>query len=343
VYVNPIQAPISEAIFASGHIEPVNQVVLTSSVEGYLRFVHVKENDLVEEGEALFSIDDRMSSIDVSSARKDLELAYKKSQPGSPALTKLMNDLKSSRQRLMIDSANYARMQALFKTQSVSQTDLDNARLAYEVSVNNANAIQDNIEATHISLQQELIHARQQFETSAVIDSNYNVRAIHAGRIYQLLKREGELVRKGEAIGIIGHRDSLAVILLIDETGIRKVRKGQLVLIELNTHRGKVMKARVSNISPYFNNDTQSYRVEAFFETMPDDAIAGTMLQANVVVGKKESAMLIPRSCLIQDGKVIVRQKSSLDTVTVETGVISTEWVEVVNGLSLNDEVLKKD
>lgn len=340
-WVQPVYAPITEALFASGHIEPVDQFVLTSFSEGYLALSHVKESDLVRAGDVLFALDYETRAIEEQAARENLQIARRSASAQSPVLLKLESDLDAAKRKCVRDSTQYANLTLLVATGSVAQVDVDNMRLQYDTDVSNVKAIRQNIAATRLSLQQALIQAQAQYSTYSAGNRYYNLSASGSARVYQVFKRPGELVRKGEAVALLGSADSLIVVLQVDEAGIAKVKLGQTVLVELNTDKGRVLQASVSRIYPYFDNATQSFKVEAVFTQPLDGVFAGTLLQANIVVAKKERAMLIPRSCLSPDGKVAVKRKRTEQLIPIRTGIVSTEWVEVLNGLTTSDLVLK--
>lgn len=341
IWVIPQSLPITEALFASGHIEPVQQVLLTSLNEGYLHQVFVKEADVVKKGEVLFALDNRSIDFEELAARKNLQIATKNASPQSPVLQKLKSDLVAAQQKRSVDSVQYNRLKDLYESRAVSQLELDNSRLQFDMDVSNIKSLQENIEATELSLQQSLIQAQSQYQTTAVGNQYYTLRSPDRSRVYRIFKKQGELVRKGEAVSLIGHPDSLIVMLLVDEAGISKVQAGQKVLIELNTAKGQTYEARVSRIYPYFDNETQAFRVEAVFDGRAIGLIAGTLLQANIIVAHKDKAMLIPRSCLTPDGKVVIKRKTNRELITPVTGIVSTEWVEVMSGIMPTDEVLQ--
>jgi multidrug efflux pump subunit AcrA (membrane-fusion protein) len=340
-WVKPINAPITESVFASGHIEPVQQFMLTSISEGYLQRAFVREDDVVEAGQLLFMLDNRSTTIEETASEKNLQLAIQNASPNSPTLGKLKNDLASAQQKLAVDSLQYARLKRLFETNTVAKIELDNARLAYENGVNTVKAIRENINATHLNLQQALIQAQSQYQTSVTGNTYFSLKSPDHLKVYQVLKKQGELVRKGEAVSLLGHPDSLSIVLMVDETAISKIQLQQKVLIELNTLKGKAYMGHVSRIYPYFDQESQAYKVEAFFDEMPKGLIAGTLLQANIIVDHKENAMLIPRASLSPEGEVVVNGKNGNKTVKINAGIISTEWVEILGGINKEDEVLK--
>lgn len=340
-WVQPILAPITEALFASGHIEPADQFVLTSFSEGYLQRSYVKESDVVSANDVLFSLDYQSKGIEEEAARENLQIARLNASAKSPTLLKLRSDLYAAQQKSSRDSIQYDRLKQLYVTQSVSQVEVENMRLQYAVDMSSVKAIQASIQSTQLALQQAFIQAESQYNSYSTANRYYSMRSPHQARIYQIFKRPGELIRKGEAVALLGNPDSLIVMLLVDEVGISKIKERQTVLVELNTDKGRMYEAHVSRIYPYFDNTTQSFQVEAVFTQSFVHPIAGTQLQANIIVAKKDKALLVPRSCLSPDGKVTVKRKGKREVVTLHTGIVSTEWVEVLSGLKTGDQVLQ--
>ena len=68
-------------------------------------------------------------------------------------------------------------------------------------------------------------------------------------------------------------------------------------------------------------------------------AIAQTQLQANILVGRKQKALLIPRNFLQYGNKVLLQNKN---VRTVTTGIVSNEWVEITSGLTANDIIIEE-
>ena len=60
--------------------------------------------------------------------------------------------------------------------------------------------------------------------------------------------------------------------------------------------------------------------------------------EANIVIQRKKNALLIPRTYLLNNSKVI---NGKGDTITVVTGLKDYQRVEVISGLSKDDELIK--
>ena len=68
--------------------------------------------------------------------------------------------------------------------------------------------------------------------------------------------------------------------------------------------------------------------------------MANTQLQANIIIAEKENALVIPASLLEVNNQVRLLNNTLL---TVETGIRSSEWVEIVGGLDDQQLLIKAD
>ncbi|NIG56401.1 efflux RND transporter periplasmic adaptor subunit [Chitinophaga sp. Cy-1792] len=340
-YVSPVTAPITEAVFAPGHIEAGKQFSLMAYFDGYIREVPVTEGDLVKNGQLVVQQDNTTSAIQQQAATENLHISQQQASAASGVLQQLQAQLRSAEQTLLNNQTQYDRMARLLATHSVSKLDADNAKLAYDNAVANVEAISQNIAATKLNLQQSVVNSRSSQQTAAANTQYYNLVAPGNYKVYTLLKRKGDFVKKGEVVAMLGNPDSMIVVLNIDETSIAKVQLQQKVLVALNTEKSNTYTAHISRIYPQYDDNLQAYKVEAIFDSLPARLINGTLLQANIIVGSKDKALLVPRSCLSPDNKVIVRNDKKNDTILVKPGIISTDWVEILQGVSMSDKLLK--
>ena len=338
----PKTGPVTEAVFASGSIEPKDAYTLTSLSDGFIVKSYVTENDLVHDGQLLFQLDNRQQNTQVKIAQTNVEYAKISASNNSPALLQIKDQIDAARIKMKTDSLNLSRYQHLIATNSVSKQDLDNAQLNYESSLNSYLALVENYKATADKVKQDLTNTQSQLQNAVAGNQYYNLLAIGNSKVYQIFKKQGDLVRKGDQVAQLGNPDSIVINLDLDEGSISKVQLGQQVLVELNTEKNKTYEAHVSKIYPHFNETSQSYKVEARFQKEMPGLISGTQLQANIITNKKENAMLIPHVYVISRNKVLVKKDKKMDTATITTGIVSDEWIEVLSGLNTNDIILKE-
>lgn len=339
--VSPKMAPITEAVFASGSISPKDAYILTSISDGFLLRAYVQENAMVRDKQVLFRLDNRQQNTQVSIAQTNVQHAAINASGSSPMLLQLKSQIDAAWVKVVNDSTTMGRYERLYQTHSVSKQELDNMRTAYKSSLSNYEAAMENYRATADKTKQELANTRQQLQNAQAGNQYFELLAAGDGKVYQVFKKEGDLVRRGDQVAMIGSPDSIVINLDVDEGSIAKVKEGQQVLVELNTEKNKTYEAYVSRIFPYFNEKSQSYKVEARFKQAMPNLIPGTQLQANIVTNKKDNALLIPHDYMVGDNKVLMWRNDKADTVTITTGITSYEWVEVLTGLTANDKIAK--
>lgn len=340
--VSPKNGPVTEAVFASGSIAPKDAYVVTSLSDGFIIHSYVSENDLVHSGQLLFKLDNRQQNTQVQIAQTNVEYARINAENSSPALLQIKAQIDASKLKMQTDSVTLSRYEHLYTTNSVSRQELDNARLNYKSSLNAYLANMESYRVTANKTRQELANSQSQLQNAIAGNQNFDLVAIGAGKVYQVFKKQGDLVRKGDQVAMIGNPDSIIINLDIDEGSIAKVKTGQQVLIELNTEKNKTYEAMITKVYPQFNEKAQSYKAEARFVKEVPGLIAGTQLQANIITNKKDNALLIPRAYLVGDNMVLVKKDKKRDTVKVTTGIISYDWVEITGGITANDIIVKE-
>ncbi|HAA14797.1 MAG TPA: hypothetical protein DCE41_25145 [Cytophagales bacterium] len=145
-------------------------------------------------------------------------------------------------------------------------------------------------------------------------------------------------MRRGEAIAQLGGGPTL-IRLFVAEEDINRVAKGQNVLISLNTYPDETFEAKVSQVFPAFDAQEQSFLIEAEFISRPERVMAGTQLQANIIVGQKAQALVIPTEYLLDGNQVALANQ---ELRTIEVGLSNDRWTEVLAGLEATDELILK-
>jgi multidrug efflux pump subunit AcrA (membrane-fusion protein) len=334
----PEYKDITETVFASGTLEPEGKYNLTSQSDGYLTSLNFKEGDIVKTGDVLALVDNQPNAYNETSAQLLLSIAQKNNTDNAPALKQTEANIALAKEKLKQDEAQVGRYKSLYESKSVSKLEYENIMLALESSKTNLAAFQQTYELQKQQAQQQLIAQTAQKNVNTFLNQNNKVKAIVGGKIYKKMKEQGDYVKKGDVIAMIGDADNIYAKLSIDESNISKIKIGQEVFVQLNTNKENSLKGTVSEILPAFEDATQSFVCKVKFTDLLQFKISGTQLQANIVIGTKAKALVIPRSFLDYGNKVKV--KGSSDAVIVKTGFISSEWVEIIDGLKPEDIIV---
>ena len=136
-------------------------------------------------------------------------------------------------------------------------------------------------------------------------------------------------MRRGESIAKIGGGKKL-IMLFVAEEDVQEISINQKVVVSLNMDNEKTYEAFICKIFPSFNDKEQSFIVEASFINEPMVLYHNSQLQANIIVGQKDDALVIPTG-YISTGDSVLMVNGQLKHV--KTGIRNDEWTEIVEGL----------
>ena len=339
--VKPQLKQITEAVYASGYILPEDEYQVYSLAEGYLAKKLVREGSVVEINEPLFIIQGPQQDIRYQNAVSVYEIAKENYGGNSPFLKEAKTALEISRNKLENDSINYFRFKNLWETNATSKMELDRAALAYDLSKNEYEARRQQFEKLKNQLYLELKNAQSQLDITLEDKNNKVIKSNISAMVYQTYKEEGELVRRGEPLALLGKKDNMYLQLSVDELDINKIKVGQQILVKADVYGDKVFNAKVTKIYPMFNRREQSFRVDAAFnDTLPDNYV-GLSVEANIIIAQKENALVVPRELLLDKDSIYISQNGNEQKIKLTKGMETLEYVEVL-GVDKNTTIIIK-
>ncbi len=336
--IKPELKDVKELIFASGVINWDDAYNLTAQTDGILTSVNFDIGDSVSQGTVLATIDNKTNLINTESAKQLLGISAQNISAEAPALKQLEQNILSAENKYNQDKIQADRFASLIKINAVSQVEYENSKLAADNSLALLNSLKNQYQSLLLQAQQQYINTNNQLKNSQVVLGYNQLIAPQGGTVIKQLKSNGDYVRKGDIIAIIANPKNVEAVLNVDENSIAKIKPGQTVFIKLNTAKEKNITGKISEIIPAFDEKTQSFICKVTFTEPLEFNLYGTQLEANVLVGEKKNALLIPRSYMGYGNKVRVKGKDK--PVVVKPGIVSTDYVEILEGITLEDVIL---
>lgn len=331
----PEFASITESVYASGIVKSKSQYELYSTVNGIIDSLFVSEGDTVHKGDKILVLSNVVQRINKENAQLSAEFSDLKENQGK--LAEALSQIELARTKLRNNSALFIRQANLWKKEIGSKVDYENAELNYQ---NSKTAYQSAI-LKHADLKRQLSYnsaqTKKNLQISNQLENDFIIRSEIDGLVYSLKKTKGELVNVQTFIGVIGDAKNFILEMQVDEYDILQIRKGQIVMVTLDSYKGQVFEARVSKINPIMNEQSKSFLVEAEFVQQPTLLYPNVTLEANILLQKKKRALLVPRKYVLHDSLVI---KSSGDTIAIKTGLKDYQKIEVLGGINENDELI---
>ena len=200
-----------------------------------------------------------------------------------------------------------------------------------------------NIAATSaLKVSADKIHLLQQFSSADDANENNFIRSDCNGVIYQTMIEQGEVVHLNEPLALVGDAQNRIVQLAVDQQDINKIKPGQLVLVKTDITGDTIYKASVIKIYSLMNETQQSFRVDATFNENFSYPFIHNAVEANIVVNEKKNALVIPRNAIEGKDSLWIKTNDKTQKIKVETGITSTDYIEIVNGIVENTQVVIK-
>ena len=338
--VKPVRKAITEAVYASGYIVPKNEYKLYALSDGYITAKYKDDGDTVKKGEAIFKVQNDAYVSRMNASALSFDVAKKNSEETSPILMDLKNKIRSSEAKYRNDSLNYVRNKNIFDAGAITKSQLDQYELSLELSTNDLKSAKEEYKKNYDQLQVDLKNAQSNLTSSGVDLSNYVLSSMMDGEIYETYKELGEAVRKNDEVALIGEKGHKILQLSVDQQDISKVKLGLDVVVKMDVTGDKIYKARISKIYPNMNQGDQSFKVEAEFDGQYDFDFVHSSVEANIIIGHKDDALLIPRDALQGDDMVEIKGIGLNKKVKIEKGLQTLEFVEVLKGIDENDEIV---
>lgn len=334
----PFIQDIKELVFASGQLEWEDAYNVTAQTDGILQNATFDVGTVVRKGNTLASIENKSNDINTKIAQQELAISNENLSNSAPALAVLQQNIGFAESKYEQDRIQLERYKRLFETESVSRLELENMQLAAKSSISTLNALKKQRLEILQSARRQQLGAQRDLQNTKVTNAFNSVTIPESGTVIKKIKGTGDFVKRGDIIATVANSSKTIAVLNIDENSISKIKVGQQVFLQLNTDKNKTYTAQISEILSAYDEQTQSFICKAIFQEPLEASLFGTQLEANILIGEKKKALLIPRSYLGFGNRVNVKGKE--DYVIVRPGIISADFVEILSGIGKDDVLL---
>ncbi len=337
--IQPEYKSLTEAVYASGTVQPANEYQVFAPIGGILRQRLVQEGETVDAGQLLFIITQEANDLRLESATQQLATARRNASENSALLSELRLALESARQQYINDSTTYQRYQNLMRQNATTQVNLDNARLRFTASRNSYLASQRTLDQRANNLQDRLAEARIAYQIAAKAQGDALVRSRLDGTVYNIVPEPGEMISVNQSLARVGNDSLLILTLLVDERDIAKVQVEQTVNFTTDILPDTILTAEVILIHPYLRQADRSFTIEARVPLTNLPLYPGSTIEANIIIRQKDNALVIPKTVLVGKDSVWVNRNGERQKIKVELGVENMEMAEVVAGLNEESQI----
>ncbi len=345
---------IIETITANGKIQPETEVKISPDVSGEIVDLFVKEGEYVEEGKLLLKI------------KPDTYISMRNRVRAS--LNSAKARLTQVEAQYVQSKLSYERNKKLWEQQTISESDYESAEASYKMAEADLNAAKYSVKSAEASLKE----AEENLDKTSIY-------APMAGTISTLLIEKGERVvgtemMSGTELMRIADLSRMEVIVEVNENDIIRVLTGDTAVVEVDAYMDQDFEGLVTEIANsatttgMATDQVTSFNVKILLlqesyqnllDETPNPFRPGMSATVDIQTETKYDILTIPIQAVTTRLDTIGQEQSDLvvadkdpDVVVfkviddyvmsqiVETGIQDNNYIEILSGLSLEDDVV---
>jgi membrane fusion protein, macrolide-specific efflux system len=164
-------------------------------------------------------------------------------------------------------------------------------------------------------------------ETLVVLGEGSAIRSRFDGIVTKVNYKVGESVFSGNVIVEVVDPSKFEIRILLDQRAALRVKRGQVARLSFDGLREKEFAGEVRTI---YSTGAQ-FAVIVDTEKLPPEVLPGMTADISIEISRKPVASLIPLAA-IRDGKVTRRRAGKRSQISVKTGLLNQDLVEIVEG-----------
>ena len=323
VHIKVTRGTIVDKALAVGTIEPENEISVKSKVTGVVKKIFADVGTFIRAGEPLLEVRPDPTPLELADAKRQLELKQ-------------------------VDIANLdkekVRQESLFKSQLISNKEYEDFQKRYDESVLQVKIAKERLalfESGHVTIGDTEIESI----IKAPIDGYVLSRTVEVGDPVTPLTsfQEGTVLMK------MANMERLLFKGTVDEIDVGKLREGMETELKVGALPNDTVRGTLRKIwlKAEKRENATVFPIEILIPATKNAVLrAGYSANASIIITKKANILMIPERVVTfrNDSafvKVSLGPAGSEDRL-IKTGLSDAINIEVIAGLTENDEVLEK-
>lgn len=318
---NPFVSNVIRKTVATGSVVPRKEIEIVPQVSGIIDELYIVAGDFVKKDQVIAKIKIIPDMVNLNNAENRLNRAK----------------LSADDAKIDID-----RQQKLYDQKVISYEEYKRAKVSYDEAKEELSAAENNLE-----LIKNGVTKRAQTATNTLVRSTVN------GMILDVPIKEGNSViqsntfNNGTAICTVADMKDMIFKGKVDETEVGKIKEGMNIELEIGAIEKDKFAAVLEYIAPKGKeeNGAIQFEIKANVVLKENQFIrAGYSANANIVLEKKDSVLVIPEGLLKfeKDSSFVeieTTMPQNFEKRMVKTGISDGINIEITEGLTKADKV----
>jgi len=318
---NPFVSNVIRKTVATGSVVPRKEIDIVPQVSGIIDELYIVAGDFVKKDQVIARIKIIPDMVNLNNAESRL-----------------------NRAQLGFDDAkvDYERQQKLYDQKVVSFEDYKKVKVSYDSAKEELTAAENNLD-----LIKNGVTKKAQTATNTLVRSTVN------GMVLDVPIKEGNSViqsntfNNGTTICTVADMKDMIFKGKVDETEVGKIKEGMNIELEIGAIEKDKFGAILEYIAPKGKeeNGAIQFEIKANVVLKENQFIrAGYSANANIVLEKKDNALVIPEGMLKFEKdssyvEVETNTKQVFEKRMVKTGISDGINIEIIKGLTKADKV----
>ncbi len=301
------RGPLQATVSASGAVNPVTQVAVSTQVSGQVRDLFVDFNSEVRAGQLIAQIDPetfeyrvRQSQADVDAARAAVLTAQANTAAARAALSRARVDLTEAQRDL-------DRKQSLADRQFIAPSEADRARALVNTATEGVKSAEAQVGVTEAQVQsaRATVAQREAQLASARVDlARTRITSPVNGIVIKRAVERGQTVAASlqapELFVIAQNLQDMQVDASIDESDVGRIRLGQKASFTVDAFPGQNFEGTVNQVRKAAQNvaNVITYVAVIRFANTGERLLPGMTANVRVVTDQRESVLKVPNAAL---------------------------------------------
>lgn len=308
---HPERRTLAQSIRKTGSLTSPAIVAVSAKVTARLATLELEDGTRVEEG---------------TRVRKGQRIATLEARDYAARHVAAVAALKSAEVTLADRKRELYRAETLFQEGTSTEQERDFARADFERAGAAVEQAKAQVELAKVDLDETVLVAPMD--------------GIVSGRHVE----PGALLSTGTKVVTVTEVDSLRFHLNVPTTLFAQLDLGKTGLdIEVDAYRGEKIPTVVTRIFPEADSDTRTVKIEAIVDNRQGRYVPGMYAVAELALNQRDNVLVVPNEAVVRnvEQNLVYRVEDGIArAVPVQLGIRSDEVVEIVSGLSEQDDVV---
>jgi HlyD family secretion protein len=345
--------PVYTSIPASGTVNPKNEVLILSPASSVISAIYQPPGSRVNNGDVILVLDPMPIKQEIEKLRDQLGIMENDLQKNrlNARSTRVDLDYNAEVKNLKIASlkSELTDQEQLLKVGGISpalyeqtKQELVLAEKDLKMILEKNNIRLKQLDAEEEGLQLEISMRNKELESNLELLNRMSIKAPSDGIILTVFANEGEKVEKDKLLVKMSDLSTYKIKGTIDNRLKDNLKTGGEAFAVIGNER---LRGKIGNISPVIRD--KKIEFDVFLEnTNYSDISPNLEVEMMIVTQEKDSVLRIEMGPAFNRNKLqdvyIVKGDKAIRTA-ITTGLIGTEFIEVVSGLNQGDRVIISD